>query len=63
MNINKLKIGLNVRCPQDRGNPSYHGTIVSYSDNVNYNIYKMPYVWVTVEENGHKSVWPSNRLN
>jgi hypothetical protein len=63
MMIRKLKIGLKVRCPQDRGNPSYYGTIVSYSNDVNYNINKIPYVWVTIESNGSKSIWPSNRLN
>lgn len=64
MQIKDLKIGLKVKCPEDRGNSSYHGIIDSISKEVNYTFKDIPYVWVTIiNPDKTKSIWSSNRIN
>lgn len=66
MNIDKataLKPGDKVRCPADRGYVPFTGTVVQGSGEVYKSHNGTPYVWITVQGLGSKSVWPSNRLS
>ena len=63
MNYKQLKVGQKVKCPADRGDTAYYGTVVSFSEMVNYNSQGTAYVWVTVRHpKGSTHSWPSNRL-
>lgn len=62
----KLKRGDIVYCPADRGNPNFCGTVASdiTDKTISKNIKGYKYIWIEVlTPFGHKSVWPSNRLN
>lgn len=63
--LKRFKEGDIVRCPADRGAPAYTGKVVHAGGNVSYNLQRVPYIWVEVQNvlTGHKSVWPSNRLS
>lgn len=63
MDYKALKVGQRVKCPADRGDPAYYGTVVDVSQTVNFDLKAQPYVWVTVRHpRGSKHSWPSNRL-
>lgn len=63
----KLKYGDRVRCPADRGDPAYEGTVRSSDCNTKALSSHMgkEFIWVLVQQpgpRGYRSVWPSNRL-
>lgn len=59
----KLRIGSHVMCPPDRGDRRFSGPVVFISGIESVDGQGQPYIWVTVERRqGHRSVWPSNRL-
>ena len=65
----QLKHGERVRCPADRGDPAYVGTVCDESELLAKaaagKVYstKAPYIWVAVRApDGRKALWPSNRL-
>lgn len=69
MNIEQareLKAGDKVRCPADRGEPGYSGTVendLHQTSTINKNYYGVEYVWVSVRRDAYQvSGWPSNRL-
>lgn len=56
-----LKVGDVVRCPAERGDPGYTGTVEHVGTHVTDR--PVPFVWVVVRRTGaHASSWPSNRL-
>jgi hypothetical protein len=57
----KLKAGTRVQCPPDRGGGGYEGKVVNIDTRAHETI-GINYIWVVVEGDGHKSVWPSSRL-
>jgi hypothetical protein len=60
-----LRIGQSVRCPADRGDPAYVGTVAHVEQQeCTHPCVAGPFVWVTVRhQNGKQSaVWSSNRL-
>jgi hypothetical protein len=61
----QLRRGETVRCPADRGDPAFTGTVthVGVLGAESHNIHGEVYIWVEVKGPHHKSVWPSNRLN
>lgn len=63
MLFTKAVVGKRVKCPADRGDAPYTGTITQVGTEVHKNIKGVEYVWVTVKGSHHSSVWPSNRLN
>jgi hypothetical protein len=61
MNIEQaksLKIGDKVRCPSDRGDSSYTGTVEQVGTDEGKD-----YIWITVRApSGRASIWPTSRL-
>lgn len=58
-----LAVGAMVRCPEDRGDKAYSGRVAHIGTHVKNTMHGTDYIWVTVQHpDGHKSVWPSNRL-
>lgn len=57
-----LKIGDVVRCPADRGEPKFVGSVTHVGNEVYKDLPGVEYIWVTVRGAKHESVWPSNRL-
>lgn len=56
--------GHTVTCPEDRGDPGYHGIVVSSGSEIHENTNGQPYVWVSVRNpQGNTAVWPSSRLS
>lgn len=66
MNIERalrIKRGERVACPPDRGDKGYMGEVVHTSPIIATNRDGTEYIWIQVQHpDGHKSVWPSNRL-
>jgi hypothetical protein len=59
----RLKVGMTVRCPPDRGDQGYSGNVKSVGTHINRNSVGSDYVWVEVEHpRGTKHIWPSTRL-
>jgi len=63
----RLEPGMKVRCPEDRGEPGFTGTVVDApgpDGKPSLDLLGHPYVWVGVRNgaHGHVSIWPSNRL-
>lgn len=55
----RFLVGQIVRCPADRGDAGYQGTVVSVGEPLPGKSYR----WVEVQHpRGTKHVWPSNRL-
>lgn len=63
----KLAYGAKVRCPADRGQPGYLGTVVDRNcahAQESSNIHGVKYIWVLVRgPGGGSATWPSNRLS
>jgi len=59
------KVGDYVKCPADRGDPAFYGTITHVTEKVETNIHGVKYVWCVVKAASHGcngGVWPSHRL-
>lgn len=66
MDIGKLRIGMLVQCPADRGEHAYQGKVESFGQYMHLQSSGSAYVWVTVRRrDGAKTahVWPSNRIS
>lgn len=60
----KLAVGARVKCPGDRGDAPYVGTVEHPGTSINTSITGAEYVWISVRRTGGPaSVWPSNRLS
>ena len=59
----KLRVGSQVKCPEDRGSAGFIGVVVHVGSIESKTVNGTPYMWVTVR-NPHyqRAVWPSNRL-
>jgi hypothetical protein len=60
----RLTPGMKVRCPEDRDEPAYVGTVTQGAGETQEDLFGAEYAWVTVrdEVRGREAVWPSNRL-
>lgn len=61
----KLKVGDRVSCPADRGDPAFTGQVSWVQADAKAAIAhgsSAEYIWVEVQGQSKKSVWPSNRL-
>lgn len=62
----KLAYGAKVRCPADRGEPGYSGTVADRNcahAQEQRNTQGVKFIWVTVRNGTRSAVWPSNRLS
>jgi hypothetical protein len=57
-----MRKGQGVDTPPDRGSLGKRGIISNIGTEVHTNINGVRYVWVTVNLDRHKEVWPSHRL-
>ena len=64
MQIDKIKVGITVHCPPDRGDAGYSGRVTHVTPGPPLKNHDgSEYVWVEVQHpRGTKHVWPSNRL-
>jgi len=60
----RLKPGVTVVCPPDRGDKGYRGVVTHVGLNLcTHSLLHEPYLWVEVQHpSGSKHIWPSNRL-
>lgn len=57
------KIGTLVRCPPDRGDKGYQGTVTLVEPTVHDNGNNIKFQWIHVRHpQGYCSVWPSHRI-
>lgn len=64
MDIEKVKLGQTVHCPEDRGGAPYKGVVTFVGTEVMQNDQGIDYIWVTVKDQWSDAhVWPSNRLS
>lgn len=60
----KLRVGSQVKCPEDRGSAGFIGTVVHVGSIESKTVNGTPYMWVTVRNPYYqRAVWPTNRLS
>jgi hypothetical protein len=63
MKPTQVRVDATVSCPEDRGEKSYKGQVLSVQPEVHKNHQGIEYVWVEVRHpSGSKHIWPSSRL-